>query len=115
MAMAGPTATATRASSVIVTIGNIALMSWSAASGRARNDFVHGWRPRTHVAGGPAGVRARMGAGHFVEVGIEVVGAVISMKVDRKDPENGRALGVERRVEVRTGQDVVEVVVEHVQ
>src|SRR3712207_7546577 len=46
---------------------------------------------------------------------IEITRAMRAMQVDRQDLEDRRALGLERGVKIRPDQDVVEIVVQHVQ
>src|SRR5262249_13670084 len=68
-----------------------------------------GGGPRPHVH------RHVAALGTLVEVGVEIVRAVRPMQVDRKDLQDRGALGLDGRKEIRAREDVVEVVVEHVE
>jgi hypothetical protein len=50
-----------------------------------------------------------------VELGVEVAGAVASPEIDGQDREDRRPPGLQGGIEIRTGEHVVDVVVEHVQ
>jgi hypothetical protein len=70
---------------------------------------MYRWWPRPHVhAGMPVGIV-------LVKVGIPVIGAVVPVQVDRKNLEDRSPLRSEVRKQIRARQDVVEVVVQHVE
>src|SRR5919197_1534071 len=75
----------------------------------ARQNFMHGWWPWPHVhAGMPLGIL-------LVEIGIPVVGAMVPVQIDRKNLEDRSPLCFEAGKEIRSRQDVVAVVVQHVE
>src|SRR5438105_2466408 len=51
----------------------------------------------------------------LVKVGVPVVLPVAAMQVDRQDLQDRRALRLERREEIGAHEDVIEIVVQHVQ
>src|SRR5881296_184201 len=75
----------------------------------ACENFMDGRWPRSHVH---TGVALRIS---LVKVGIPIIGAMVPVQVDRQNLQDRRTLCSKARKQIRTGQDVVEVVVEHVQ
>src|SRR5262249_15155187 len=75
----------------------------------ARQDFMDGRWPRSHI-------HARMPLSILlVKVGIPVVDAVVPVQVDRKNLQDRSALCFKGRKEIWARQDVVEVVMQHVE
>src|ERR1700737_1742244 len=83
-----------------------------ARRGGPSEGLLYRGRSRAHIRQGR--VSARLRPGLFVKVRIQVVCAVAPVEIDRQDLQDRGALRLKRRVEVWAGQDVVEVVVQHV-
>src|SRR2546429_9328628 len=77
----------------------------------ARQDFMNRWWPRAHVHHVTAVATHVL----LVKISIGILRAMIAMKVDRQDPQDRRALVLERGEQVGPHEDVVEVVVQHVE
>jgi len=72
-------------------------------------------RARPHVHHGAMGVPVRRRSDWFMEVGIELRRTVATVQVYRQDLEDRTALCLERRKQVGAREDVIEVVVQHVE